>query len=67
MNLLDWDTPAEKVLEEFPMLEDMGRSSLVSMKNDCEDTPGDEPFVRAIDILLKHIEDGSYFGPEEDE
>lgn len=49
------------------MLEDMGKSSLISMKDDCEDIVGDEPFVRAIDILLKHIEDETYIASEEDE
>lgn len=60
--MLSWDTPYKKVLEEFPMLEGMNIPELILMKHGCEDIEEDAPFVRAIDILLKHSGDDDAFG-----
>lgn len=60
MKMLDMSSTAEQVLEEFPMLDGASVPELILMRSDCEEIPEDEPFVRAIDILMARIEDGSY-------
>lgn len=67
MKLLDWNTSPEDVLEEFPMLENMTVPELVIMKDGCEEIPEDAPFVRAIDILLKHVAEGRYYVPDDED
>lgn len=65
--LLDWDTPAKKVLEEFPMLEGMTKSELSLNLSITKDDMVDEDaaLVRATDILFQRIDDGSYEPPED--
>lgn len=67
--MLDMDTPAEKVLEEFPMLAEMNKFELTMMRHDIlEDTPEeDKMFLRAIDILFKRMEEGKYEAPRGDD
>lgn len=65
MNLLDWSTAPQDILSDFPMLEDATASELAVMKEGCSEE--DAPFVRAIDILLKHIELGTYYVPTTDD
>ncbi|HET8708967.1 MAG TPA: hypothetical protein VFL85_01660 [Candidatus Saccharimonadales bacterium] len=58
MELLDWSASKDDVLESFPMLEGLTESELRTMRIDCFGIPEDEPFVRAIDILLKRMDEG---------
>lgn len=67
MELLDWDASAEEVLLNFSMLEDMTVDELKMMKEGCEEITEDAPFVRAIEILLKHVENGTYYVPDEED
>lgn len=61
--LLDWDTSADKVLEEFPMLQGATEAEISLMKSMAEDVEAldeDVAMVRAIEILAKRHEEGSY-------
>lgn len=61
--LLEWDTPAEKVLEEFPMLKGATTGELALMRATTEEdmVEEDQALLRAIDILYERMKDSDYF------
>lgn len=67
MELLDLNTSSADVLSAFPMLEEMTVSALLAMRDDCLEIEEDAPFVRAIDILLKRVDEGTYYVPDDDD
>jgi hypothetical protein len=70
MKMLDMDSTAEKVLEEFPMLEGLSKFELTMMRSDTEDEDSpeeDQLLARGIDILFERIQDGTYHAPSDED